>query len=537
MGKVKILCVIFLMTFWLSAFSQENDRLKLHLSLNQYQCVVGDTIYYRLFLFDHEGKKQEGSYISEVLLVDWKGDVVGYEKSRITNGYGIGQTIIPKLDRNQSLHLNAFIGDGVLSGICTRTLGYGWESEIPEDMSCSQGYTLLANPKHIIAGLASEVQLTLRDFMNHPISGDFTVSIMQSAFSQNRASQIGFEYPSGINSEFSKRLTLTGQIFLPGTNFPLSKGTLLVFLQQKHGMLYQSTVGEDGRFSLELLDFYGLDELICAARLPSTESVLMVKNPDIDWLIQGMDLPMGKSLMSDEQSTSYSKYLEKKRRIDRSYDFFLKAEEEQFGNQLRDLNISPDVHFNIQKYVVFPDMGDLIEVIVNPLFYGELEGKETIRARYLANGFASAEPLYFIDGFATFDTDFVLSIDPSVVKEIDVIHSSRKLARYGLLGINGIVIIRSEKGTLRPEMNESNIIKGLTKPVTNTIELSSKENKKPIFRSVDYWDAQLIFDESGTANVQFVNAEDLGEMTVFLEGYSDGGTYIKVETTISSIIK
>ena len=43
------------------------------------------------------------------------------------------------------------------------------------------------------------------------------------------------------------------------------------------------------------------------------------------------------------------------------------------------IRIKPDVSFDITKYMIFESVGELVKTVINPLYYGEIDGKEVAK--------------------------------------------------------------------------------------------------------------------------------------------------------------
>ena len=173
-------------------------------------------------------------------------------------------------------------------------------------------------------------------------------------------------------------------------------------------------------------------------------------------------------------------------------------------------------------------MAQFVKEVVRPLRIGKSGGKETVRMKYLEPEIATGDPLYFIDGIATPDTDYFLSLAPKDLKTISVIKLPRKLARFGNMARNGIVIVESKYGTLRQELNDNMLINGLSKGgLFNEIDQpKSSAIEKPDFRSTVYWNPAINVDSNGSSSFSFYTSDDRSPLMIVIQGISNGRPFL-----------
>ena len=147
----------------------------------------------------------------------------------------------------------------------------------------------------------------------------------------------------------------------------------------------------------------------------------------------------------------------------------------------------------------------------------------------------AADPLYVIDGIATKSTDFFLALKPSDLLTIKIINSLNKLKPLGLLGKNGIVIVQTKMGNVRePVDDRSKLIEGLSRPLNfKTSDYSQTSNTHvPDFRSTIYWNPSVRTNSSGLTVVDFFCSDDVGKLTIYIEGIATGGRPFSTEQNV-----
>lgn len=173
-------------------------------------------------------------------------------------------------------------------------------------------------------------------------------------------------------------------------------------------------------------------------------------------------------------------------------------------------------------------MAELVKEVIPSLQHRTLaNGKEYVHVS-LSEGMSAAatgDPVYIIDGVATKSTAFFLSLKPADVLRIKIITNPSKLLRFNLLGKNGIVIVTTKTGDTRvPLDDQSRLIEGLNTPVNFHAGNHEKSGDgKPDFRSTIYWNPSLMTDSNGKARVEFFCTDDIGPMSIRIDGLAEGG--------------
>jgi hypothetical protein len=319
------------------------------------------------------------------------------------------------------------------------------------------------------------------------------------------------------------------------TGRPLPPAThMMVFLQKKM-MGYDVYVKENGAFEIPVLfDFYGRDDLFLLAKengkeLPEvrvriiTDSMSAYQSPRVSALRERDEYGLA----------AFQKYL-----IAKSYGFFsvqqsAAGKDENPNADFEDELSEADVSVNVEDYIVFPTMEDLIREVVPSVQHRVLGGQTVVRVLLSTPQLVySGDPLYIIDGAMTKDTKFFLGLKPADLLTVKVVKEVTKLARFGTLGQNGIILVQTKKANLAPELLRKGTVSvyGLTRSLPFTAMDYGKaagRERVPDFRSTIFWEPNLVFGEDGKASVSFYTGDATGRFVVVVEGITTDGRPIR----------
>jgi hypothetical protein len=325
-----------------------------------------------------------------------------------------------------------------------------------------------------------------------------------------------------------------GKIYSVETGKPLPDQTDVIFYLQHSRQLYSTRV-ENGKVWVVLPDLFGEDELLYLAEtfyyqegMKRGEEVGKVK---IEWETDSIQLPRPAPTAFKSGEDKYADYSFKTRLIAQTYDF-KNVIDPTLGNERQprgNLDLIPDVLVNIQNYVLFPTMSELVKEVIPALQQRKRRGKDVILVNLPEELWAlkSGDPVYIIDGFATKNTEFFLSLKPVDLLTVGIITDPKKLSKFGMMGKNGIVVVQTKNGNGREPLDDSNKkVEGLTRPITFKALDYSKINdlRRPDFRSTLYWNPSLKTNAQGKAAIEFYCSDDLGKMKIRIDGVTASGS-------------
>ncbi|MEP3583058.1 MAG: hypothetical protein ABJN36_13805 [Cyclobacteriaceae bacterium] len=259
----------------------------------------------------------------------------------------------------------------------------------------------------------------------------------------------------------------------------------------------------------------------------------------LEWVArQAPLLPKALGSQSSTEQDAYASFVKETAIINRSYGFFAASEFVSIDNQptFRSIEeeVTPDLTFQIEDYVLFPTMGELIKEVARPLYYGHKKDGNVVRVRSLDRP-ATADPTYVIDGIVIRNTNFFLSLAPVDVEQIKIIRASHKLFRFGLMGKNGIVIVNTKSGNAREPVRPENLVDGLSKShvFPNSDYSGSQPDPTPNFRTCLYWNPYVTTDQEGKSEIDFYLSDDAGEMIIQVEGFNNLGEWFFAQKSIN----
>jgi hypothetical protein len=309
--------------------------------------------------------------------------------------------------------------------------------------------------------------------------------------------------------------------------------TQIMFYLQNDKMHYQ-TFTQNGKVALVLPEIFGPDEFFYVAETKGNE----IQNLQIEWDEKPIALKAASSYAEQPDEDTYASFISKLRSIQRSYRYFhseavAKSESTTAGSFEEEL-VTADLAVDIQKYILFQSMEELIKEVIPSLFYRKAGGKNIVRVTLEQPMFATTDPVYIIDGIATKNTSFFLSLKPSELKTVKIIKSASKLKTLGLLGKNGIVIVETIKGNKRePVVDLGKLVYGFNPPINfrNIGEISNTNMHIPHFRTTLYWNPTIETEANGKAMVKFKASDDTGLMKVIVHGLTkDNKPFFKTAT-------
>jgi hypothetical protein len=324
----------------------------------------------------------------------------------------------------------------------------------------------------------------------------------------------------------------------------------ILFYLQKSKARVQTKV-ENGKVWLTVPEFFGKDELFFIAEkffyLGGEKHGEEVSNLKIEWEEdKSFNLPSPPISKEGDSPDKYASFAANSRLIDQSYGFFVSNEKTKADNgklRIGDNDFEEEVAkadfaVDVQKYNLFPTMEELVKEVIPSLFHRKTGRKSIVRVSLpeVMSAKATGDPLYIIDGTATKNTTFFLSLKPSEIITVKIVNDLKKLLPLGLMGKNGIVIVQTKKGDVRESNPDpSLLIQGFSKPI-NFAEHNTSNLYRPNFRSTIYWSPSVKTDSNGKALVEFFCSDDIGKLKIRIEGLTNEGRPFTTEANVEVIL-
>jgi hypothetical protein len=332
-----------------------------------------------------------------------------------------------------------------------------------------------------------------------------------------------------------KFLTIAGEAVYSDTGKPLPDSTVLVLFLQNKLFGYETTVF-NGRFNVPLVfDVDGDETVFFSASF---------RKRDVNDFAIKLDTTLGVRPLAavasevTERQDAYGQYTIRKNVIDRSFRYFAgPANVEELDPNLKYIEELSGVDITVEpkQYVTFATMSEVIREILPSLEHRTIKDREVIRL-YTTHKRPSnfANPLFIIDGVLTKNAAHFLDIAPADVLYIKIVKDYAKLRHFGLLGDNGIIIVRTRLA--EPGFDQENVfpVEGMTQGVPSRIfNGNSFVNPRiPDLRPCLYWNPKAKFDDH-TMDISFSTSDDVGDYVVQVYGRNANNEAFLVEQVFS----
>ena len=375
----------------------------------------------------------------------------------------------------------------------------------------------------------------LSDLDNHLISA--TEDVPWKEIVSEKGMKPRFPFGNGVRK--------SGRAYYADSGKPVPDLADIQFYFQRSRIRYKTTV-EKGKVLLPIPDLYGPDELFYLAETSfyfgETKHGEDIPDLKIEWDDEPITLPHSPLSKEIEGPDRYASFVANSRLINRSYGFYTSPEDIGSGNSSRigssdfEKEIKgADITINVQDYILFPTMAELVKEVIPSLQHRKTKGKSTVHVTLPERMWdvSSGEPVYIIDGIATKNTAFFLSLKPPDVLTVKIVYRTEKLLPLGLMGNNGIVIVQTKKGDAREPLDDpAKLIEGLNRPLDfaddigtgpGAIRTRTRDPHRPDFRSTIYWNPSVTTDSNGKATVEFFCSDDIGKLRLRVDGLATGG--------------
>lgn len=326
---------------------------------------------------------------------------------------------------------------------------------------------------------------------------------------------------------FTSVIEKTGTAYYNDPPKPMPDLTQILFYLQNNKMIYQTFTVAGGKVGLTIPDIFEPDEFFYIAQTRGRQ----VSNFKILWDESPIQLPKA-PLFREANEDAYASFTIKRNLIEKSYGAY--SDQDALALTISKITIvdfeeeinGADVVVKIQDYDSFQAMEEMIKEVV-PSMYHRNAGKKNIVRVSLQQPMAPAseDPLYIIDGIATTNTNFFLSLKPAELVTVKVVNRSKKLMPLGLMGKNGIVIVQTKQGNVREPLDDATkLMQGISRPLSfNTRNQKATHPNHPDFRSTLLWNPAIKTNDDGKATIEFYSSDDVGELQIRIDGFTVGG--------------
>jgi hypothetical protein len=315
---------------------------------------------------------------------------------------------------------------------------------------------------------------------------------------------------------------------------PVPDSSFITFYLNKNDFIYGTYTNKGGLFMFPLFMNFGDEEIFFS--IESKGRTLKDAKLEID------EGPVGKKWTATTEKLSmdpYVNFIKQQRQISKSYTYYdnddiKKMPQEQVDPQDE---WEGDYTVELEKFEPFFSMQEVLTNILPGVQYKPREERIRVFLKHTA-AFASANPLYVIDGVMTNNTSYFLSLDPAQIAKIILLRSDQKLSRFGTLGKNGILVIVSKFPDPKsiPRSEKTIFITGQTLPIPFHLPHYTQDtnNRKPDLRCSLYWGS---FSRQQAAKVNFFVGDATGIFKIRVEGLTDEGVFFSKEVSFAVFYK
>ncbi|GAA4314197.1 hypothetical protein [Nibribacter koreensis] len=193
---------------------------------------------------------------------------------------------------------------------------------------------------------------------------------------------------------------------------------------------------------------------------------------------------------------------------------------------------APDRAFDLTKYVAFKNVEEVIkEVLPITSIVNTPQGREPRIFSLDLNTTFKEHPLFIVNGYPTFNTQWVLQLPGDQLEKIGLYYSTARLRRIGQMARNGVISITTLNKELHPDTfkDDRTFSWDGVAPVlafkAPAYEVSAQE-RVPDFRSLMYWSPSVKLDAKGQATVSFYTSDDVGPFVITVKGRNAAGQLV-----------
>lgn len=312
---------------------------------------------------------------------------------------------------------------------------------------------------------------------------------------------------------------------------PAKDSTLITFWLNQNDFIYGVYTRNNGAFYFPLFKNFSDDQALYGVTYGNTT----IKNTRLT--IEEPSFVLGNTSikMKGTENDAYHAFMKVKIPILKSFSYYEKKRSE--GSEQRvaanedfeEDYIDTDFTVELGKFKEFASVAEILGEAVTMVKSKKVQGKDDIRVFIKGTSmFASGSPLLMIDGVLTDSIDYLMTMNPSMIRSIGVIHDRNSLVRYGILGKNGILVIT----TGAPEAHQEALrgkgtlnIKGIDSPLRFKTKKYQGEPEKriPDLRAALHWEPGISVYATKETPVEFYTADGTGTYTVKVSGITEDG--------------
>lgn len=333
-----------------------------------------------------------------------------------------------------------------------------------------------------------------------------------------------------------KYLGLKGRVSLADGR-RLADSTRITVYLRKEARVYEESVASNGDFDMTFFfDYYGQEEVLYRIDRKGVvipDALVTIEPDTISPFIRSSIIAAG----GDNPYSDFALLRESAREAYTNFDVYRQLPlRRELNAAIEDELFEPDVTVRLDDFVLFPTMEETLREIVPSLQHRWRGKQHTVRvALQKPDLLATADPLYFIDGVPTDDTNYFMSLDPKDVATIKVVVVRDKLRPLGTLGESGVVFVTTKLSYHDARIQRSIRqfkITGLAAPL-NFCNVPKTSLRTPLLSSTICFEAVFPGEnEKGIAH--FTAPDNVGNFTILAVAHTLQGTRVESSKSFRS---
>jgi hypothetical protein len=309
-----------------------------------------------------------------------------------------------------------------------------------------------------------------------------------------------------------------GKAIYTATSQPVADSSFVTFYLSKNDFTYGVYTRPNGSFTFPYFKDFGDEEIFYS--IESNGKILPAARIEIDEVTTNATWEAPTEQMRDDP---YVNFQRQQRRVKKSYTYYHPSILQEARPEYEDEWIG-DYTIDLSKFEPFLSMQEVLTNVVPSVQYKQREERIRVFLKH-TSAFASANPIYIVDGVMTNSTSYFLSLNPAKVSKITIFRSAEKLNRFGVLGKNGIIIIESKspQPAKIPRSERTIFIKGRNRGVPFHLPDYTQNTitTYPDLRCSLY--SNSLFTD-GQASVKFFTGDATGTFDMMIEGFTKDGS-------------
>ncbi|UZR97244.1 hypothetical protein [Chondrinema litorale] len=190
---------------------------------------------------------------------------------------------------------------------------------------------------------------------------------------------------------------------------------------------------------------------------------------------------------------------------------------------------NPDQKYLLDDYTRFPTMEEVMREYVPRVLVRKNKGKYNFKVLdMLDEEFFNTEPLILLDGMPILNTNDVINFDPFKIKKLDVVTRRFIMDKVNFTGIVSYFTYNHDYTWQKPDdkaivftYDGMQLKREFYSPAYTSND--QKSGRIPDFRSLLYWNPDIVLKEGEKANYSFYTSDKPGKYTGVIQGITNSG--------------